>query len=310
MTTLDAAVGDALGAGYEYRAAPPAGQADMIGGGLGDLETGEWTDDTAQAVPILQAFAAGADLRTREGREPVAAGWLEWFAGPPADIGRQTRAVMRAAARKVAKGWPAAAALTDSAEDPKVLDLFNAAGNGALMRTFPIALGYLHDPAGCAQAAHDVAVMTHPNPLSFVPAILWSEAIRRTILTGTGEPADGLELLTHPDARTSWKKRLDEVDADDPRGNYGNNGFAPTTLQVAWWAVVSTASFEDAVQAAVSRGGDTDTVACIAGALAGARYGLAAIPGRWLRIVHGWPELDAHALLELTAGAMHAAEQR
>lgn len=61
---LGAAAGDALGAGYEYGSAPlpPRGQAAMIGGGLGNFAPGEWTDDTAQAVPIVSAAARGLPL--------------------------------------------------------------------------------------------------------------------------------------------------------------------------------------------------------------------------------------------------------
>lgn len=40
-------------------------------------------------------------------------------------------------------------------------------------------------------------------------------------------------------------------------------------------------SFEEAVSLAVRCGGDTDTVAAMAGAIAGARFGAGSIPPRW-----------------------------
>jgi ADP-ribosyl-[dinitrogen reductase] hydrolase len=55
----------------------------------------------------------------------------------------------------------------------------------------------------------------------------------------------------------------------------------------AVWAVRSTVRYADAVRAAVDLGGDTDTVACVAGALAGACHGVQAIPSRWATAVHG-----------------------
>jgi ADP-ribosylglycohydrolase len=58
-------------------------------------------------------------------------------------------------------------------------------------------------------------------------------------------------------------------------------------LAEAVWAVRSTDSFEAAVIAAIELGGDTDTVACVAGALAGAIYGVQAIPSRWVTYLHG-----------------------
>jgi ADP-ribosyl-[dinitrogen reductase] hydrolase len=48
------------------------------------------------------------------------------------------------------------------------------------------------------------------------------------------------------------------------------------------------------------RGGrDTDTVAAIAGGLAGAERGVSSAPFRWLRRLHGWPELRASDLQRL-----------
>jgi len=50
-------------------------------------------------------------------------------------------------------------------------------------------------------------------------------------------------------------------------------------------------TFEETLVAAVNLGGDADTVGAIAGSLAGARYGLFAIPRRWLAALQGLPEV-------------------
>ncbi len=75
------AVGDALGAGYEF--APPAlpHEVDMIGGGLGPFAPGEWTDDTSMAIPLLQALAQGRDLLETATQDAVAGAWIDWSAG-------------------------------------------------------------------------------------------------------------------------------------------------------------------------------------------------------------------------------------
>lgn len=78
---LGGAVGDALGAGYEFQD-KPGPPIDMIGGGPFCVAPGEWTDDTAMANAIRQVVATGAvDL------EAIAAGFLEWYAGHPKDVG-------------------------------------------------------------------------------------------------------------------------------------------------------------------------------------------------------------------------------
>lgn len=70
-------------------------------------------------------------------------------------------------------------------------------------------------------------------------------------------------------------------------------------LQAAWSAVVHADGLVDGCEAAVRGGGDTDTVAAIAGALLGARFGGSAVPVRWRRPVHGWPGLRARDLTRL-----------
>ena len=82
---MGAAAGDALGAGYEFKPHPPA-DAQMIGGGLGNWERGEWTDDTQMAMCIAEITASGSvDL------DGIAQGFLDWYRSGPADVGSQTR---------------------------------------------------------------------------------------------------------------------------------------------------------------------------------------------------------------------------
>ena len=71
---LGCAVGDALGAGYEFTsAASLPDRIDMVGGGLGGFAPGEWTDDTSMALCVAEAAAAGLDLRCPAGLDAVAA---------------------------------------------------------------------------------------------------------------------------------------------------------------------------------------------------------------------------------------------
>lgn len=78
-----------------------------------------------------------------------------------------------------------------------------------------------------------------------------------------------------------------------------------STLQAAWSAIWHTREGEDAthvarsLERAVRIGGDTDTVAAIAGQLLGARYGASAVPWQWRRILHGWPGLRTADLVRL-----------
>ena len=81
------AAGDALGAGYEFTA-PPV-KPEMIGGGLGPWEPGEWTDDTQMALCIAEVTASGRLDATEVGER-----FLAWLHGGASDVGNQMRAVL------------------------------------------------------------------------------------------------------------------------------------------------------------------------------------------------------------------------
>jgi ADP-ribosyl-[dinitrogen reductase] hydrolase len=72
-----------------------------------------------------------------------------------------------------------------------------------------------------------------------------------------------------------------------PTSNRINNGSVWGCLADAVWAVRNSHSFEEAVVNAVNLGDDADTVGCVAGALAGAMYGIQAIPSRWTTYLNG-----------------------
>ena len=61
-----------------------------------------------------------------------------------------------------------------------------------------------------------------------------------------------------------------------------SSGYVVDTLEAALWCVLTTDNYRDCVLKAVNLGDDTDTVAAVAGGLAGALYGYEAIPKEWL----------------------------
>ena len=69
-----------------------------------------------------------------------------------------------------------------------------------------------------------------------------------------------------------------------------NTGWVRHTLESAVWGLLTTDSFEEAVVQVVNLGDDADTAGAVVGALAGAAYGLEAIPAAWRAALHGeWP---------------------
>lgn len=289
---LGLAVGDALGAGYEF-ATPPTGDADMIGGGLGGWAPGEWTDDTQMAICIAEVASTGHLDAAAVGDR-----FLEWFASDPSDVGIQTRTVLGAAS--AGADLPAIAAQY-FAQHPK-----GAAGNGSLMRTAPVALATLGDDDAIVSAAHQISALTHADPLAGEACALWCIAIDRAVREARLDGIwDAVDLL--PDAsQQRWADWLHEAEAKPP-STFTPNGFVVAALQAAWSAIRHTAAateprclhFQHALHAAVRIGNDTDTVAAIAGSLLGARWGATAVPLRWRALLHGWPGYRATDLVRL-----------
>ncbi|MGH9108836.1 MAG: ADP-ribosylglycohydrolase family protein, partial [Acidimicrobiales bacterium] len=82
---VGAAVGDALGAGYEFGVPCPPEAVEMRRGALTGRPAGSWTDDTDMSVCVAQAAAKGLALDSPEGLRAVAEGFLGWYADKPPD---------------------------------------------------------------------------------------------------------------------------------------------------------------------------------------------------------------------------------
>lgn len=285
------AVGDALGAGYEFTTPGPDVPIEMIGGGIGGFEPGEWTDDTAQAAAVL--------LGIRDGRvdlDRIGAGFLQWYSGGPKDVGISTGAVLGAV-----RGLPQE--LTEAAHGYFLHHPKGAAGNGSLMRTAPVAIAHLGDDEAMADAARAVSHLTHGDPLAADACVLWCIAIDRAVREGRLDGVwDGLDQLD-ASARESWSAHLSQAEEQPPR-HFTDNGFVVVALQAAHASIIQTPvpseqpsrHLQDALEVAVRIGHDTDTVAAIAGQVLGARWGASAVPDEWAHVLHGWPGWDVDDL--------------
>lgn len=283
---LGLAAGDALGAGYEFTHPSPDAPIGMVGGGLG-WEPGEWTDDTQMAQAVLAPLAEGVD----DPVPAIEAGFRAWFASGPADVGVQTSRVLGS------PGSLAESAAAAARANPE------GSGNGSLMRTGPVALAHPEDPAAIAALARDVSALTHATHDCVDACVLWSVAIDHAIHHAPASDewfdwASGLRaaLVWIPEERQPKWRGLIEDAADGMPFEFTKNGWVVHAFQAALAAICSTpvpeAPFgarhlQRALEEAVRMGGDTDTVAAIAGSLLGARWGATAVPLHWRRLVHG-----------------------
>ena len=147
---LGLALGDALGAPFEFRRAHdipspiPAFELPWM-----DRPPGSWTDDTAMARNLWTSLiATGGTLDT----DDVLRRHLEWFASSPPDIGNQTVAALREHQR----GTPDAAKAVFDRRGPEV-----SAGNGSVMYCAPLGLAYADRADDLLEAAPALSAITH-----------------------------------------------------------------------------------------------------------------------------------------------------
>ena len=72
---------------------------------------------------------------------------------------------------------------------------------------------------------------------------------------------------------------------DFDRTQITSTGYVVDTLEAAIWSFFNSKSYKEVVLNAVNLGGDTDTIAAVAGGLAGIYYGFKGIPNLWIQNV-------------------------
>ena len=272
---LGGAVGDALGATTEFM--KPAlirerigVHREIIGGGWLNLLPGQVTDDTEMTLCVARGIVQTREWNLAE----IADRFAHWLSGGPADVGATCR---RGILRYVETRRLEAA--------PNEWD----AGNGAAMRVAPVALYTLGDEKLLSRLAVEQAHITHHHPLSDAACVAVGKLVQRGLL---GKPVPGLRAAAEELAARHPEFRFEGYDGE-------SSAYVPDTLRTVLDAFFSTASFEECLVKTVNRGGDADTAGAIAGAIAGARYGLSAIPRRWVNA------LDAGLREELASLAEH-----
>ena len=275
---LAAACGDAVGAPFEgTQVVQPAAvlrwadAADPL----------RYTDDTALMLTLAEHLAdrdpPGID------QDLLAAAFAETWQDAP---GRGYSATTAHVFRRVLAGtpWRTAAAEAFAGRGNH--------GNGAAMRVAPVGLlpGPLPAIAGLARAS---AAVTHAHPLAQDGAAVQACAVAHAYRTDPGRPvrpADLLGMLAGQVSQPAFQARLRRLAVlarvpyvpRDVAAQLGNDASALATVPAALAAFLHSPDDPvEAVHFAVAIGGDTDTIAALAAALAGARTGEGAVPARW-----------------------------
>jgi ADP-ribosyl-[dinitrogen reductase] hydrolase len=273
---VGAAVGDALGMPLEFGPRQPADRLvrEMR---AGRLPSGTFTDDTEMALALAESLLAHVPLDP----EDLATRFLGWFRMGPEDVGVHTGAVLELV--DVGEDWLAASRAAQRVNP-------ESAGNGSVMRCWPAALAHWNDPKGLLADSRLQSQVTHAHPECEVACAFVNATISSLLHGNAPEKAVDQAVEVLGDGLPAELRQAVESAPGLSREELPNSGWVRHTVESAVWGLLTTSSFEEAVAQVVNLGDDTDTAGAVVGALAGAAYGLGAIPERWREALRGqWP---------------------
>jgi ADP-ribosyl-[dinitrogen reductase] hydrolase len=227
------------------------------------------------------ALALAESLMAHTPLDPVDLGqrFAAWYRSGPSDVGIHTGSVLG----RISAGEPWERAVASAQRQRP-----DSAGNGSVMRCWPVAVACWKDVARLLAESRLQSRVTHPHVecvegCAFVNAAIYYLA--RGVL-----PAEAIaRALSHVDLPPDAQGALKAAPSRG-RDELTNSGWVRATLESAVWGLRTTNSFEEAVVQVVNLGNDADTAGAVVGALAGTAYGLEAIPQRWRRALQGeWP---------------------
>lgn len=280
-----AIVGDALGVPLEFsdrisRKKDPVHE--MRAYGTYNQPFGTWSDDSSMMLCLIESIVEG--LSYEKLSEKFIAFSDTGYMTPYDSVFDIGNAVSKAIA-KMKTG-------VNPTECGGISEYDN--GNGSLMRILPIAF-YLQNlnTLKQVQIVEEISSITHGHPISRFACVLFVKVI--TLLLDGSEKFEAYQSTIeyvknelsdiYSEVFLKYDRilngRLHRVRVDKIQ----SSGYVIDTLEAALWCFLNTKSYSDCVFSAINLGGDTDTIACIAGGLAGTYYGMPDIPSNWIQML-------------------------
>ncbi len=272
---IGAAIGDGLGSGQEGKG---MAQSEKVESLVEKPEQLTYTDDTHMTIGVTESLVAnkgfnGEHMAQTFLRNYETEPWRGYGPGPP----RIFRMI------KTGESWNSAAS-----------KLYNGGslGNGSAMRVAPVGLLYSNDPAKLREIAYQSSSITHSHELGREGAALQAYAVALALGTPSDEEINQKDFLLklqefaqnrlYEKKIAQIKELLGEQDKARVVAVLGNGIEALRSVPTAIYSFLrQPRSYKDTVIYAISLGGDTDTIASMAGAISGAYLGIDAIPGEW-----------------------------
>lgn len=281
------AVGDGLGAPFEGNDGPVSARRLTLV--QLDRFVLRHTDDTEMTLALAESLAFTGDLD----EDHLAATFARrWESDPGRGYGAGTASLLSQFSSGVP--WKEAAEAQFFGQ--------GSFGNGAAMRVAPAALWAGGDPGLAAEVGRRSARVTHTHPLGVDGAAVQAAAVAAALAHPADHPVDRDAFLAKVRGVAATSALIEQLDlvasllagADlvDVSQQVGTGVQAHEAVPAAIYSFLChPASFRDTVRFAIGLGGDTDTIAAMAGAISGAYLGEHAIPAPWVDRTEAAPAL-------------------
>jgi ADP-ribosylglycohydrolase len=307
------AVGDALGHPTEFVGSvasirarwPPLGVTGFEPSGR--HPAGTFTDDTQMSICVARALVEAGHAPLDELMQVMAREFLAWSRS--SENNRAPGMACMTGCSRLAQGEPW-----------RMAGVAGSKGCGAAMRAAPVGLYFHADEDALVRVATAQSAPTHRHPTGYASSVAAAAAVAWAC---RGGEIGGLLDFTEACVRRVTPELLGEMGCDPSHAGYGGRemlaalqGVRDTQGQEAddvcsllggawigeeavatalWCVLRAGGDFREAVLRGANSSGDSDSIACIAGGVAGAMVGHQGIPADWSAAVEHSARLDALA---------------
>lgn len=302
------AVGDALGVPYEASIRNTINCTGMKGYGRHHQPPGTWPDDTALTLATLDAITTFLGVR-RFDLKKLKNNFIHWrefgkfsIDNNTFDIGISTKKAIN----KMVMGYP----LEECGNNTE-----GSKGNGSLMRMIPVAF-YLKsekDYEKRKELCYFMSSITHATDDCKIACHFYVELVikivdeiqknqnnndinvERLINETTEEMKDELMMnrVESEKEKSPFERIINHSLSKLTREEIRSHGYVIDTLEATLWCILKNDNYKDTMLCAVNLGHDTDTVAAVAGGIAGILYGYEGIPQEWINQLRGKKIIDS-----------------
>jgi ADP-ribosylglycohydrolase len=279
MVIYGSVIGDAMGVPVEFKTRDELTNDPVTGYrgyGTHKVPLGTWSDDTSMTMATLDSLASGIDY------DDIMRKFKEW-----ADNATYTATdkvfdmgnTVSKALGRYGQGIPALQCGPDEITDN---------GNGSLMRILPAIFHVKYKMPNTSlderlEVIYNISALTHGHPLSKMACGVYAILIMDLLEMWYGSKVHIHDSIARAKRYYAGKtefsaemKYFENIFSSNlhsmPENIIRSSGFVIDTLEAAIWCVLNTDNFLDCILKAVNLGGDTDTVAAVAGGIAGCIY--------------------------------------